>query len=359
MAVSSVKPWKLTEEETFSSFTSWQQNMLYCLNQEKNNTRFLLASSPDAAWKKDTPTQSNRGFTNDADENGIKKEEKALNLRIMLGYLSQYVPHYLSTDIVTNSTSINSVWAMIRSYYGFQQSEVNFMKYATITWAGKEAERPERLYRRIVAHIQDNLLTAGSRIKHNDATLTVDEVMVPSLERMAVLKWLELLHPKLPALVARTFARDLQTRSLKDIQPQICDALDGFFEEIERDEVQASRVYSQPRHYSQDARSPYQNPRATTSRRQHQSRPPTPSHRPFPPRRHNRSPVSRPPIVKQCRVCRLEGRPFHNHNIATCVYVSDTERGHIHSVRVEDDDHDDDMDPTFDTTNDVEEESHE
>ena len=54
---------------------------------------------------------------------------------------------------------------------------------------------------------------------------------------------MELIHPSLPALVQRTFAYDLQRMTLKDLQPQITDALDGFLEELRQNEVEASRVF--------------------------------------------------------------------------------------------------------------------
>ena len=43
----SVILWKLTEEETFASYRGWQQNMLYCLNQDATNKSLLLSQ-----WKK-------------------------------------------------------------------------------------------------------------------------------------------------------------------------------------------------------------------------------------------------------------------------------------------------------------------
>ena len=207
------KPWKLTEEETLSSFTSWQQNILYTLNQDTCNQPFLKPEGPantDATWEKLTSANPNRGFVDNGGDDGTKKAQKVINLHMMLGYLSQFVPHYLASDIKNSSTSMDSIWHMIRSYYGFQQSEVQFMKFSSITWEGREQERPERLYRRILAHLQDNLLLKGSKLKHNETIPTKNEEISPTVERLAVLRWMELIHPKLPALVARTFAYDLQ-----------------------------------------------------------------------------------------------------------------------------------------------------
>ena len=103
------------------------------------------------------------------------------------------------------------------------------MKFSSIVW--DNGERPERLYQRILAHLQGNLLRKDSKLKHDGTTPTHGEDISTTVERLAVLRWMELIHPSLPALVQRTFAYDLQRMTLKDLQPQITDALDGFLEE--------------------------------------------------------------------------------------------------------------------------------
>ena len=169
----SVKPWKLSEDETFSSYTSWQQNITYCLNQDKNCQPFLL----NTTWTKISHNHPTRGLQDDAADGGLKKEQKLLNLNAMLGYICQFIPHYLASEVINLSTSINSVWGTIRQYYGFQQSEVQFLKFTNITWEGIHSERPERLYRRVLAHLQDNLLRAGTKLKHNGADVTTDDIL--------------------------------------------------------------------------------------------------------------------------------------------------------------------------------------
>ena len=104
------------------------------------------------------------------------------------------------------------------------------MKFASFTWKG--GERPERLHQRILAHLQDNLLQKDSKLKHNGAAVEIDEDMSPTVEHIAVLRWMELINPNLSALVQRTFAYDLQRMTLKDMQPQIVDVFDGFLEEV-------------------------------------------------------------------------------------------------------------------------------
>ena len=226
----------------------------------------------------------------------------------MLGYISQFVPHYLATDIVNNSTSLDSIWDTIRQYYGFQHSEVNFIKFSSITWEGMETERPERLYRRLLAHLQDNMLSKGSKLKHDDAAPDKDEVMSPTVERLAVLRWMELIHPKLPTLVACKFGYDLQRMTLKDLQPQIADGMEALLEELNREEIQASRVFA-----------PFKN-RIQQRSRGNSSRPPQARIQQSPRqqfRYRNRQP---------CRVCKAENRPYGNHSMGNCPYISDSEK---------------------------------
>lgn len=289
------KPWKLTEDESFSSFTSWKNNLLYTLSQDENFKSFL---EPGSKWKKATAANPNRGLTNDPDgaDNALTAAQKVTHLTQMLGLISQWVPHYLAGDITKNSTNLESIWQFIRKYYGFQQSETQFMKFSAIVW--EDGERPERLYQRILAHLQDNLLKTGCKLKHDDTEITVDEDMSPTVERLAVMRWMELIHPNLPALVQRTFAYDLQRMTLKDMQPQIVDALDGFLEELRCDEVKASRSFVS------SSRSGYRNQKKS---------------RPFENRQKRQQ-------RKECRLCKAENRRFIGHVMSECNYISSADK---------------------------------
>ena len=103
----------------------------------------------------------------------------------------------------------------------------------------------ETLYQRIMAHLDDNLLTADSGIHHDGAALTRDEEMSPTVERLAVLHWLRLIDVRLPAYVSRIYANHLKSRSLKDMQPEICEAMDSLLAEIaSHDDVQINYARS-------------------------------------------------------------------------------------------------------------------
>ena len=177
----------------------------------------------------------------------------------MLEYIAQWVPHFINHGIVDESTSMRCVWQIIRQYYDLQQSEVHLLKLATIKWERPDKEHPKCLYRRILSNLKDNLLRFDSLLQHSKAVLQANEDISPTLERLAVLRWLELIDVRLPMLVARTFATDLQTTNLKDIQQQIANAMDSLLEQlhskeaqvvlmqalqVDEDEIQVAQVYS-------------------------------------------------------------------------------------------------------------------
>ena len=311
------KPWKLTEEESFASFTNWQGNITFVLQQEAT---FLPYLQPDVKWEKSDV--ENRGLQSDAEgvTDALSAAQKAAHLNQMLGLIAQWVPHFLTNDIVKRSTSLADVWNSIRKYYGFQQSETNFMKFSELSW--EEGERPERLYQRVLAHLQDNLLTSGCRLKHDGVAVTSDEVISPTVERLAVLRWMELIHPSLPSLVARTFAYDLQRMTLKDLQPQIVDALDGFLSELKTQDVKVSRVDSRAfkPSYGSGFRTPQQSQSRSGYRPQSRSQPGgyRPPHKPT-------AGSYRPQAKQICRLCLAEGRPY-SHRIVDCDHITRAER---------------------------------
>ena len=186
------------------------------------NNDFAAYIEPTATWGK--ASTANRGLTADGDEVAANARKTAAQknavLEQMLGLIAQLAPSLLRNKIIKKSTSLTWVWQRIRQHYGFRQSEVNFLSIHKIRRV--EGERYETLYQRLMAHVEDNLLTTDSGIQYDGVAIAQDEEMSPSCERLIVYLWLVLVYERLPAYVSRVYAHDLQTRSLKDIQPQIC-----------------------------------------------------------------------------------------------------------------------------------------
>ncbi len=300
----------IEENETFSSLCSWINRMKGILRKDSHYVRFLVADGPDSKWKTVAEGVDCRGLTDDAaGDPKVKKEVKLLYLTGMLEEIAEWTNHWLEPQIINESTSIEGVWDIIRSYFHYQQTEVQFISLLKIQWEGPIKERPEHLYRRIMGHIHDNLLKKDGKLQYLQKPLTKNEEMTPTIERLAILHWLQLIDTKLPQLVVKTFSNELQTKTLKDIQPQISSSIDSLLEELKQndaqanflqinEEIQASRVSSR---------------RFTRSTRSSQiSKPSTP-----------KSPA---PNKTWCRLCRAEGRRYVGHSLANCGYIASSEK---------------------------------
>ena len=151
------KQWVLQEKETITSFANWQSNLLYHLSLNNEFSAYL-----EAEWLK--KSVASHGFADDGEDAPAATRktavQKAIQLDRMLGLVAQFSPSLLRNDIIKKATSLSWVWKRIRKYYSFSQSEVNFLKLSSIQ--RMENERYETLYQRILAHIEDNLLTIAS-----------------------------------------------------------------------------------------------------------------------------------------------------------------------------------------------------
>ena len=241
------KQWTLTENETITSFANWQSNLLYHLSLNNDFSCFL-----EGEWQK--KSVANHGLAADGEEVAdIRSRKTALQKSIlldrMLGIIAQFAPSLLRNDIIKNATSIDWIWKRIRKYYAFSQSEANFLKLATIQ--REDGERYETLYQRILAHLDDNLLTTTCGLTHDGAVPDANENMSPTTERLAVYIWLQHIYQRLPSHISRIYSHELQTMTLKDLQPRISESMDTILQDINAQEdarvMRMNSEYRNPR----------------------------------------------------------------------------------------------------------------
>ena len=240
---------RLTENETISSFTSWKQNLEFQLMSCADFAPFLAKNFKWATKKTD-----HRGLTDD----GVDVPEQSRKLGIqkgavldqMIRLITSYCPEHIQAEIERKCTSLDWIWQRIRRHYGFSQSEVHFLKLSSIK-LGKD-ERYETYFQRIMSHLYDNLLSAGSTLKFDGEEVKENEEMSPTVERLAVFLWLHFIDERLPDYVSRVYAKDLQSYSIRDLQPQISMNMKSIIEELDtqdniRVHFSAGRFHS--RHY--------------------------------------------------------------------------------------------------------------
>ena len=251
----------------------------------------------------------------------------------MLGQIANYAPINRAT-IVKQSTSLKDVWKAIRLHLGFQSNGARVLDLAGMCL--KPGERPEDLYQRLLAFIDDNLMKADGGIKHHNADIAQDEELTPSLENFVVVTWLGLVQKDLPKLVKQRYSTQLRTQSLASIKDEISGALDSLLEEIQSNqESSVLRSVVRPRN-SQDRSNRYNFNRGDRdSDRSDRDRD----------RRPSRS-------SKECPLCKEASRTYKDHFLADCRFLPENDRRYIrnlkaHSNNVESDDELDDEDEEY------------
>ena len=180
------KQWCLTKTETANSIEVWRENLIFILNEDARFAPFLR---PGVTWKKTSRSSANRGLSNDGDTvpegERLTAAQKVVILDRMLGQIANYCPIISRNSIVKNSISLDSIWQAIRLHFGLQHTGAQFLDFADIRQ--EPGEKPEDLYQRLVAFIDDNLLVQGCGITHHGDTVTEDEEVTPSVENFIVL----------------------------------------------------------------------------------------------------------------------------------------------------------------------------
>ena len=211
------KQWSLTKNETITSFESWRQNLVYSLSLDPGFAPFLVTGT---TWTKKTNANPLRGLVDDPEgtPNRRNAAQKVAQLDLMLGQIANFCPIISRNTITKNSTSIDNIWQSIRAHFGFQSTGAHFIDLMNIQL--KADERPKDLYQRIMAFVEDSLLTTTSGLSHHGEVPTEDEELTPTLENIVVLFWLHLVHKDLPALVKQRYGTELRSRTLASIKPE-------------------------------------------------------------------------------------------------------------------------------------------
>ena len=248
------KQWQLTKNETVVTFESWKQNLLYILSLDDKFAPFLADNS---TWLKKTAQTQNRGFTDDGEAvreaHRLTAIQKVQRLELMLGQIANFCTVISRNSIVKNSTSLKSIWQLIRLHYGFQSTGGHFLDLAEICI--QPDERPEDLYQRIMAFFEDNLMTTDCGVTHHGVAIDTDEDLTPTIENTIVVMWLKLIHPGLPRLVKQKYGSDLRNRSIASIKPEISQALPSLLDELHAiEDTRALRTSLAPNRQSRTRR---------------------------------------------------------------------------------------------------------
>ena len=138
------KPRALTAHEDPASFDSWVESITFHISLSDKSTRFLSSGDLNT-WT----TAADRGFRNDTGEeasvtadNKMNKEAKAALLNIVLGSIAGHAPVISSRFIKHQSTSLESIWNRLRSFYGFRRTGSRILDLTDMNWSQMNPGNP-------------------------------------------------------------------------------------------------------------------------------------------------------------------------------------------------------------------------
>ena len=115
----------LTDNETETSFTSWQQSIMFNFVVDSKFSRFTDTTDL-GTWKKSTV--EHRGFTDDSTDGAnavpvdirMSKAQKCQVLTVLLGSIATFAPVISNKFITEQACSLADIFNRLRSHYGLR-----------------------------------------------------------------------------------------------------------------------------------------------------------------------------------------------------------------------------------------------
>ena len=197
---------KLEKEENEVDFEIWRESMIFHVCLDPKSARF--ASTGDLkAWNNTV----NRGFTNDPaginDEVKMTAAAKSALLKIILSSIAYNAPVISWNFITSQAKNLDEIWDRLRQRFGIKRSGARITELVDIRM--EPAESREALWERLYSFFEDNFLTVGGSVKHEDEVCKENETFTPTLLNTMVVLWLSKIHRELPAAVRHSFATQL------------------------------------------------------------------------------------------------------------------------------------------------------
>ena len=226
----------LTEHESETSFTSWQQSIMFNFVVDSKFSRYT-DSTDLGTWEKSTV--EHRGFTDDiTDGEGVlsadirmTKVQKCQVLTVLLGSIATFAPVISNKFITEQACSLADIFTRLRSHYGFRATGGRILELSQ--FALLPGESHNALWERMSAFLEDNLLRSSGGLTHSGEKVTTDEPLSATLQNVSVVLWLKTIHTDLPLMVKQKFATDLKRCTLFSIREDISDALPSILAEMQ------------------------------------------------------------------------------------------------------------------------------
>lgn len=234
----------LSAKETLSTLESWRSTVIYGLRLNPDFRPYLkegvtfgkrTRNKPYRDLTDDIKTEKQKVKVNDQEvEQDVDivvkcKEDKAVDVDLLLEQIANYAPNIPRNDITKDCKSLGEVWQRIRQFYNKQQAGSLLNEVWNIRREVEES--PQALFSRMKQIYDENLLTTDG-LYHVDGKVDEDEELSPTLLNTIILHWLQTLHPELRDLVSQRFITQLRDCTYAALFPEISRSVDALLEEV-------------------------------------------------------------------------------------------------------------------------------
>ena len=228
---------------TLQQFKPWKNHLRNYLRQDSDNALFfpgkiyatwraqeaeddrieeLHAQDPDAALLRNRLNQDNNYNQAQLDRDlAALLDRRNANLAKFISLITMLC-HYTEQDQVDQrATSLEWIFNFLEQKYNLSNKGANFLKIGNLSYTPGTPH--DSFYKELRSAVSDSLLQQGDTLPYRDnEVLAEDERFSPTLENVVVLWALQLIDPRLPAQVHKTFGHQLKNNTrLIDLQHEI------------------------------------------------------------------------------------------------------------------------------------------
>ena len=216
---------------TLQQFKPWKNHLRNYLRQDSDNALFfpgkiyatwraqeaeddrieeLHAQDPDAALLRNRLNQDNNYNQAQLDRDlAALLDRRNANLAKFISLITMLC-HYTEQDQVDQrATSLEWIFNFLEQKYNLSNKGANFLKIGNLSYTPGTPH--DSFYKELRSAVSDSLLQQGDTLPYRDnEVLAEDERFSPTLENVVVLWALQLIDPRLPAQVHKTFGHQLK-----------------------------------------------------------------------------------------------------------------------------------------------------
>ena len=209
------RPRDLNTKETADTLDHWISSFEVYIKRDPVMAPFLIAN-----WN---PNADNMGQADAAAGN---------NCELFLAHLASFmtVPYHKKT-IMKRTTSLESVWHLLRGIYNVEKSAETLLDIGTLAY--DKAESYASFYHKIVYYIEMNLCPEDVEVNHVNSGEDGDEISITLLD-MAALLWINKIDARLYDKIKVDYAVQIKNgHRLSQLVPTIAKALPGMLKSLD------------------------------------------------------------------------------------------------------------------------------